>query len=100
MTYEDVVSLGWVDRYPNSKRENSSTFVYEAEGFDYHIMSVHFGMEEDDGIFDLVIINCVPKDIESNEWENSETHFYGQLKTKQELDIVMQLVGITKYAGL
>lgn len=100
MEYNDVISLGWKDRHPDSKRENSATFVYEADGFDYHIMSVHFGIEEEDGVFDTVMINCVPKDTESNEWENSETHFYGDVKTKEELDLVMQLIGITKYRGV
>lgn len=99
MTYEDVISLGWKNRYPTSKIRKSGSFVYEAEGYDYHIMSVAFGIEEDDGVFEQVMIKCVPKETKCNVWENSETHFYGQLKTKEELDLVMQLVGVTKYRG-
>lgn len=94
MTYNEIISLGWKDRHPGSNKKEYATFIYEAEGFDYHIMSVTFGVGRG---FDSVLIKCVPKETVSNEWENSETHFYGNLKTKEELDLVMQLVGITHY---
>ncbi len=99
MEYADVISLGWEDRNPENKNEHTKTFIYEADGFDYHIMSVGFGCG-DDTSFDLIMINCVPQETVSNIWENSETHFYGEIKTKQELDITMQLVGVTQYRGL
>jgi len=94
MTYEEAISLGWKDR-DNDPSHN--TFVFEAEGFDYHIMSIHFNYQDD---FDLVMIKCVPEKTTHNIWENSECHFYGQLKTKQELYLVMQLVGVIEYKGL
>jgi len=100
MTYEDIVSLGWKDIHQKQDRTNHATFVYEAAGFDYHIMSAAFNVQEDDGVFTTVMINCVPENQHSNIWENSETHFYGDLKTKQELYLVMQFLGIVKYVGL
>lgn len=98
MNYEDVISLGWKNRHPNSKNETTKTFVFEAEGFDYHIMSVSFGCGNDTS-FDLIMINCVSKDTDHNEWENSETHFYGEIKTKEELSLIMQFIGIVAYVG-
>lgn len=98
MNYDEVISLGWKDRHPGSARNtNTKTFFFEAPGFDYHIMSVTFGVIEDDGFFDQIMINCVPEKTTVNEWENSETHFYGQIKTKHELELVMQFIGIIKY---
>lgn len=95
MNYDEVISLGWKDRHPGSARNtNTKTFFFEAPGFDYHIMSVTFGVIENDGFFDQIMINCVPEKTTVNEWENSETHFYGQIKTKHELELVMQFIGI------
>ena len=97
MTYEEVIALGWQDRHPNSKSTSTRDFIFEAgEGFDYHIMSIGFGCGDDD-TFDVVMINCVPEKTVCNVWENSETHFYGELKKKEELDLVMQFIGVTKY---
>jgi len=96
MTNEEIIALGWKEMHPGSKGDNMKSFIYEAEGFDFHIMSVGFGMGEDT-TFDVIMINCVPKDTTCNIWENSETHFYGDLKKKEELDLVMQFIGVTKY---
>ena len=57
-------------------------------------MSVGFGCGQDKS-FDTVMINCVQEGCVKNIWEDSEIHFYGQMKTDKELDIVMQLIGIT-----
>ena len=100
MTYNEVIGLGWKDRHPESKNNLMKDFVYEAEGFDYHIISVCFNQQEDDGVFELVMINCVPEKTNCNVWGDSETHFYGQIKTPQELDLIMQFLGIKKYKGI
>lgn len=92
MTYDEVIELGWKDRWPKRKGK-SYTFVFESPGYDYHIMSVSFDM---DG-FEIVMINCVPEKTDHNEWENSECHFYGELKTKDELHLIMRLIGIIEY---
>lgn len=101
MTYGDVISLGWEDRWPGKKpKKEMKSFVFHSPGYDYHIMSVCFDMEEDNGIYDHIMINCVPENTKKNEWENSECHFYGYVKTKEELSLVMQFVGIINYEGI
>jgi hypothetical protein len=96
MTYADIIALGWKDRWPEkkAKKDKHTTFVFEAPGYDYHIMSVHLNHEDD---FHLVMIKCVPEGTKVNEWENSECHFYGDLKTKEELEKVMMFLGIIEY---
>lgn len=94
MKHEEILKLGWVDRHPNSINKNNPTFIFEAKGFDYHIMSVAFNYE---GNFHLVMIQCVPEKTESNEWENSETHFYGQIKEVSELKDIMRFIGVIEY---
>lgn len=98
MTHKEVLSLGWKNRHRFLKNTRNVTYSFkEGEEYDYWIMSVVFNKEYEDGRFDGVMINLVPKDTECNEWENSETHFYGDLKTKEELHIVMRLLSIIKY---
>ncbi len=96
MTYEEVISLGWIDR--DTKKRNKQphyTFEFPADpGFDYHIMMVVFDYGEG---FCLLMIKCVKAGTTCNEWENSDNEFYGQIKKKEELDLVMQLVGVTEY---
>jgi hypothetical protein len=101
MTYEDIISLGWKDRHPSDTDKKHSTFVYESlKGFDYHIMSAHLGMEEDDGIYDMISIGSVPEKCHTNIWDNSDVCFNGWLKTKDELNLVMQFVGVIKYEDI
>lgn len=100
MTYEDIISIGWEDRGNKNLNDRMLDFIYPSKYSDYHIMSVCLGIEEEDGIFDSVFIKCVNKDTYCNIWENSETHFYGQLKTKEELYLIMQFLGIVKYVGI
>lgn len=90
MKYEDVLELGWVDRYPTAKSPKGGTNSFE---FGDYIMSVTFGYE--DG-FDLVLVKNTDGEI-NNVWENSETTFYGMIKTKLDLDKVMQFVGVIEY---
>ena len=101
MTYEDVISLGWQDRWPSKKeKKGMKSFVFPSPGYDYHIMSICFDMDEDDGVYDQVMIKCTPEGTKKNEWENSECNFYGYVKTKEELSLVMQFVGVIKYEGI
>jgi hypothetical protein len=96
MTYDDIIALGWKDRFPgkDSHKERNLDFVFENPGYDYHIMSVFLNYRGD---MHQVMINCVPEKTDHNEWGNSECHFYGNLKTKEELEKVMMYLGIIEY---
>ena len=43
------------------------------------------------------MINVVDENCDHNEWENSECHFYGFLKTKQDLHTIMRFLEIIDY---
>lgn len=96
ITYEDVLELGWKPRHEKGTRENFPDFEFPEPGYDYHIMAIHMvGFEEDKG--QLVTINCVPEETAFNEWENSDCHFFGWIKTKEDLRRVMGFVGVIEY---
>ena len=94
MTYDEIISLGWKDRHTRRGRDKVNTFVFEAPGYDYHIMSAILNYEEG---LDQLMIKCVPEETKSNEWENSECHFYGLVKTSTELEKLMMQLGIIEY---
>lgn len=92
MTPEDVISLGWKERHNDSWKDPTQTFFYPTEPqYDQFIMSVSFVKKE---MRHTVMINLVPHDCTFNEWENSETHFYGRLETKDDLLMIMKFLDI------
>jgi hypothetical protein len=97
MEYKKVIDLGWKDMHPGAEGQGKS-FIYETKSGDYHIMGFGFGFGQDKS-FDTVMINCVQEECVVNIWENSDTRFYGQIKTDKELEMVMQLIGVTEYLG-
>jgi hypothetical protein len=97
MEISEIEAIGWIKRHPNSERnlDTHITFEFPAPGFDYHIMSIGKG---DDDQYD-VSINCVPENTTFNEWSNSECHFYGFVKNIAELHFIMQCIGVVEYKG-
>lgn len=91
MTYDDVIELGWNPRHKNDK----TTFWMIDEVQNKWLMSVVFNMDCDG--FDQVGINVVDENCDHNEWENSECHFYGFIKTKEDLNTVMRFLEIKQY---
>lgn len=90
MTVHDIISLGWKDRHPGQD-DKTKTYRYDADGYHY-IMSFHVKGDEDGT--HQVMINYVDGAIDHNEWENSETWFYGHLTTQVDLKNVMQYLSI------
>jgi len=102
ITYDEVLALGWNDRHPNSNRPKdlilNNTFVFPSEeGFDYHIMGI-YKYSEDEDLF-VLHIKSVPEDTQSNEWENSECHFYGFIRSAIDLQMVMQMIEVVEYTA-
>jgi len=87
MTYDQIISLGWVNRNPDSTNKVTFSFKFPSkQDSDYYIMSYTFSYDEG---FDLVYIKLVDSKTHVNIWENSETYFYGVIKKAEELDLVM-----------
>lgn len=94
MTYKDVLSLGWKhqDHLRLVKDDPTQTFFYPADPqHDHYIMSVSFVKKEKRH---TVMIKLVPHDCKFNEWENSETEFYGRIETKEDLALLMKFLDV------
>ena len=93
MTYEDLKELGWMYEW---KDEPFGKIHMQSEGFFIKeeecrwIMSIYLTREDDY----LVMIKYVDKSVTFNEWENSECHFYGNIKTKEDLKMIMRFLAI------
>lgn len=93
MTIDDILSLGWKDRHPGNMGK-TQTYRYDEEECHY-LMSFHV-KGENDGTH-AIMINYVDKDVTVNEWETSETWFYGHLKAKEDLKNIMRYLSIIDY---
>lgn len=96
MTYEQIRDVGWQYEYSNmpcgSIGKLNESFVLKEEG-ERWIMAIYL----DKGGLYNVMINYVDESVIHNEWENSSTHFYGRIKSIEDLNIVMQFIGIKEY---
>lgn len=93
MTYEDIYELGWKYKYKNPpigiiQMGNESFIIYENEC--RWIMGLYL---ESEGTYS-VMINYVDASVDHNEWENSDTHFYGSIRNKEDLDLIMKFIHI------
>jgi len=97
MIYEDLYELGWRDR--DTKKPVYGPIKKQIESFsliddgDKWIMAFCLFR---DGSYQAMI-NAVDENCDHNEWENSECHFYGFIKTKEDLRTVMRFLGIIEY---
>ena len=94
MTYEQVIELGWADRYPKEK-QGQRTFKIVEEGGKW-ILGICFKLDEE-GFHNMVIVGWIDKEVKSNMWENMETNFYGSIKTQEDLKNIMRYVGVIEY---
>lgn len=98
MIYEDLYELGWQDRdskkpvYGPVKKQMESFSLTDEVG---NIWIMAFFLFEDD--LYQAMIRLVDEKCDHNEWENSECHFYGFLKTKEDLTMIMRFVDILEY---
>jgi hypothetical protein len=79
-----ILKSGWVI-------ESSHYAFMLKKDCDYYIMSVN---DMEDGLF-LILIKLVSSETKCNIWENSETFFYGNLKTMGDLESIMKFLDIT-----
>lgn len=96
MTYEHLYELGWKYEYndkPIGKIHKQNESFYIKEDKCRWIMGLYFTGKDDYS----VMINWVDETVTFNEWENSDTHFYGNIKTKEDLQTVMRFLGIIEY---
>lgn len=95
MTYEDIYELGWRYEYESPPmgivRMGNESFFMELHD-EYWIMGIYL---ERDGTYN-VMINYVDESVDHNEWENSHTYFYGRIRNKEDLNMIMQFVGINE----
>jgi len=98
MIYEDLYELGWADRdakksvYGPVKKKMESFSLIDEDGSKW-IMA--FCSYDEDSY--QAMIKILDEDCDHNEWENSECHFYGFIKTKEDLRTVMRFLGIIEY---
>lgn len=93
MTHENIIELGWINRHKKTK-QSLQTFFYKTEYGGKWIMAIF--KPETNGLHQTTI-KFVDDEVNHNEWENSECHFYGYLKTKEDLIMIMRFVGIIEY---
>jgi hypothetical protein len=98
MIYEDLYERGWQDRdtkqiiYGPIKKQVETFSLTDEVGNEWIMGFFLF----DDDLYQAMI-NVVDEDCDYNEWENSETRFYGFLKTKEDLRTIMRFVDILGY---
>lgn len=96
MTYEEIYELGWlyedVNRPCGAVKKQNETFYINEDG-ERWIMATYLDRY---GNYNLTI-KLVDEKVDHNEWENSDTYFYGRIKSKCDLDLIMQMVGIKDY---
>lgn len=95
MTYEDVYELGWKYEYKDKpkgiiKMGNECFFIEEDKC--RWIMGLYL---EKRGTYN-VMINYVDEKVDHNEWENSETNFYGSIRDKDDLSLIMRFIHINE----
>lgn len=94
ITYEEVISLGWKDRWGKKETKGINTFKISEEN-GKHMLGITFKPDED-GFFMCHVV-WVDKKVKVNEWENCDPEFYGVIKTKEDLHYIMRLTGVIEY---
>jgi hypothetical protein len=89
MEHAEVKELGWKQRSSST----DGTYVHNQYTFDEYLMAVLFDYEEG---FDFVFIKDTDN-VTVNVWENSDTVFFGMIKTDSDLKDVMRFTGIIEY---
>lgn len=86
ITYEEVISLGWIDKWDKGPQPNNH-FYFPQEG-GKSMMAFHFKPDEYGGHVTMIV--WVDDDVNVNDWENGDHRFYGSLKTLEDLKNIMK----------